>query len=147
LSFSCDVNILLYASDSASPVNERARAFLKDASAGGDLFCLGWPTLMSYVRIATHPGIFASPLTPAEALGNVASLAAQPRVRLLSEAEGFLDVYRSVTGDFPVRGNLVPDAHLAALLRQHGVRTLYTRDADFRKFALLDVRDPFAGTA
>jgi predicted nucleic acid-binding protein len=43
-----------------------------------------------------------------------------------------------------VRANLVPDAHLAAVLRQHGVRTLFTRDADFRKFDFLDVRDPFA---
>jgi predicted nucleic acid-binding protein len=43
-----------------------------------------------------------------------------------------------------VRGNLVPDAHLAALLKQHGVRTLYTRDGDFRKFPFLDVRDPLA---
>lgn len=45
----------------------------------------------------------------------------------------------------PVRGNLVPDAHLAALLRQNGGRALYTRDGDFRKFSFLDVRDPFAG--
>jgi predicted nucleic acid-binding protein len=65
-------------------------------------------------------------------------------VRLLGEEDGFLDVYREVTGSFPVRGNLVPDAHLSALLKQHGVRTLYTRDGDFRKFAFLDIRDPFA---
>jgi uncharacterized protein len=39
----------------------------------------------------------------------------------------------------------VPDAHLAALLRQHGVGTLYTRDADFRKFTFLELRDPFTG--
>jgi uncharacterized protein len=43
-----------------------------------------------------------------------------------------------------VRGNLVPDAHLAALLRQHGIRTLYTNDSDFRKFSFPDVQDPFA---
>ena len=49
-----------------------------------------------------------------------------------------------VTGGFPVRGNLVPDAHLAALLKQHGVRTLFSRDTDFRKFGFLDLRDPFA---
>lgn len=48
------------------------------------------------------------------------------------------------TGSLPVRANLVPDAHLAALLRQHGVKTLYTRDADFRKVPLLELRDPFA---
>jgi predicted nucleic acid-binding protein len=43
-----------------------------------------------------------------------------------------------------VRGNLVPDAHLAALLLQHGVKTLYTKDTDFRKFDFLNVRDPLA---
>jgi toxin-antitoxin system PIN domain toxin len=134
----------LYASDSTSPVHDRAQGFLKQASAGGDLFCLGWPTIMSYLRMATHPGIFKAPLTPPQALGNVGALAARPHVRLLAEEPGFLDVYRAVTGSFPVRGNLVPDAHLAALLQQHGVKTLYTRDADFRKFTFLDVRDPFA---
>jgi toxin-antitoxin system PIN domain toxin len=144
VSFSCDVNVLLYASDSTSPDHESAQAFLRQAAAGGDLFCLGWPTVMSYLRIATHTGIFKAPLSPKEAMANVEALVAQPRVRLLAEEEGFLEVYRTVTGDFPVRGNLVPDAHLAALLQQHGVETLYTRDADFRKFAFLDVKDPFA---
>jgi uncharacterized protein len=42
-----------------------------------------------------------------------------------------------------VRGNLVPDAHLAAILFQHGVRTLCSNDRDFRKFEWLEVRDPF----
>jgi hypothetical protein len=144
VSFSCDVNVLLYASDSSSPVHEPARSFLNQAVAGGDLLCLGWPTVMSYLRIATHPGIFSSPLTPAEALRNVETLVALPHVRSLAEEDGFLEVYREVTGSFPVRGNLVPDAHLASLLKQHGVRTLYTRDGDFRKFAFLEVRDPFA---
>jgi hypothetical protein len=143
VSFSCDVNVLLYASDAASPVHQAARRFLDEAAAGGDLMCIGWPTVMSYLRIATHPGIFSAPLSPAEALANVEALAGLAHVRLLAEEEGFLEVYREVTGGFPVRGNLVPDAHLAALLRQHGVRTLYTRDADFRKFAFLDLRDPF----
>ena len=144
MSFSCDVNVLLYASDSSSPVHEAARRFLKQVATGDDLVCLGWPTVMSYLRIATHSGIFSSPLSPAEALRNVDALVALPHVRLLAEENGFLEVYREVTGSFPVRGNLVPDAHLAALLKQHGVRTLYTRDGDFRKFPFLDVRDPFA---
>jgi uncharacterized protein len=144
VSFSCDVNVLLYASDSSSPVHEPARSFLKQAAAGDDLFCLVWPTVMSYLRIATHPGTFSAPLAPAEALRNVDALVGLPHVRLLAEEDGFLEIYREVTGTFPVRGNLVPDAHLVALLKQHGVRTLYTRDGDFRKFPFLDVRDPFA---
>jgi hypothetical protein len=93
--------------------------------------------------MSTHPRIFAAPLTPAVALGNIDALAVLPHVRILGEESGFLAVYRELTSTFPVRGNLVPDAHLAALLRQHGVRTLFTRDTDFRKFDFLDVRDPF----
>ena len=144
MSFSCDVIVLLYASDSASPVHLTARRFLETAAAGDDLFCLGWTTVMAYLRMATHPRIFGAPLTPAEALANIDGLAGLPHVRLLGEEEGFLDVCREVTAEFPVRGNLVPDAHLAAILKQHGVRTLFTRDSDFRKFAFLDLRDPFA---
>lgn len=99
--------------------------------------------LIALLRIATHPRIFAQPLSPDDALGNVESLLSLPRVRMLSEGEGFLEVYREVTARFPVRGNLVPDAQLAALLRQHGVRRLYTVDRDFRKFDFLEVADPF----
>lgn len=42
----------------------------------------------------------------------------------------------------PVRGNTVPDAHLAAILRQNGVTRLYTTDRDFRRFVFLRVIDP-----
>jgi predicted nucleic acid-binding protein len=75
--------------------------------------------------------------------GNVCALLALPHVRAVSELDGFADVYKHVSGDLVVRGNLVPDAHLAAILLQHGIRTLYSNDCDFRKFASLDVRDPF----
>jgi predicted nucleic acid-binding protein len=43
-----------------------------------------------------------------------------------------------------VEGNDVPDAHLAALMRQHGVRLIWTRDRDFRTFDWIEPRDPFA---
>ena len=143
MSYSVDVNVLLYASDASSPRQTAAMRFLQQRAADPDLFCIAWPTLMAYLRISTHPRIFAHPLAPAEALRNVESMLGLPRVRVLSEREGFLETYRAVTGLFPVRGNLVPDAHLASLLRQHGVPRLYTIDRDFRKFDFLDVVDPF----
>jgi toxin-antitoxin system PIN domain toxin len=135
--------VLLYASDEASPRHAAARRFLEERADDTDLFCLAWLTLMSYLRIATHPRVFARPLTPEEALSNVTGLLQLPRVRPLGEADGFLDVYREVAGRLPARGNVVPDVHLAAVLRQHGVRRLYTSDVDFRRFDFLDVRDPF----
>jgi len=145
VSYSVDVNVLVYASDESSPLHERASGFLNRCSADPEPLCLGWPTIMAYVRIVTHPRIFGHPLTPSRATRNVDSLLGLPQVRVLSEKDGFWDRYRRLTGTFTVRGNLVPDAHLAALLLQHDVRVLYTRDGDFKKFGDLEVRDPFSG--
>ena len=145
MSFAFDVNILLYASDTGSPYFERAKAFIEACIAERELFYLGWPTVMSYLRIATHAAVFGRPLSPDEAMTNIETLLSLPHARLLSEDEGFWDVYRATTAEAPTRGNLVPDAHLAALLRSHGVKTLYTHDRDFLKFPFLDVRDPLVG--
>lgn len=143
MSFAIDVNVLLYASDTSSPLNASAVQFVSDCARGGEVYCLAWTTLMGYLRMATHPAIFAKPLSQEEAQQNVDMLLASPHAQVLAEEDGFWPVYREVCAGLPVRGNLVPDAHLAALLRQHGVKTIYTHDRDFRKFDFLDVRDPF----
>jgi len=145
MSFAIDVNILLYASDTGSPYFERANSFIESCITQKEVFAMGWPTVMSYLRIATHPAVFDHPLSPDEAMANIETLLNLPHARFLSEDEGFWAVYRAMTSELPIRGNLVPDAHLAALLRYHGVKTLYTRDRDFLKFRFLDVRDPLAG--
>lgn len=147
MSYSLDVNVLLYASDTASPLHATAHEFVQSCMAGGGLFYIAWPTVMGYLRIATHPSIFNEPLTTQEAMTNMQALLDLPHCRYLAEEDGFWAAWREVIDDTPVRGNLVPDAHLAALLRSHGVRTLYTHDRDFRRFDLLDVRDPFADSS
>jgi toxin-antitoxin system PIN domain toxin len=144
MSYSPDANVLLYASDRSCERHEAARTFLDSCAAGPELLYLAWPTLMSYLRIATHPSIFAAPLSPQEAFDNVNALLSMPHIRAVSELDGFADAYEQVTAGLVVRGNLVPDAHLAAILLQHGIRTLYSGDRDFRKFPSLDVRDPFS---
>jgi toxin-antitoxin system PIN domain toxin len=143
MSYSVDVNVLLYASDKSSDRHDAAHRFLQSCASSPEVLCLTWPTLMSYLRIATHPRIFAAPLAPDEAVGNVKSLLALPHTRAVAEQEGFLDAYAHVIEGVAVRGNLVPDAHVVAILFQHGVRTLYSNDRDFRKFESLDVKNPF----
>lgn len=143
MSAAIDVNVLLYASDTASSFHRRGADFLVELAKGPDILYVAWSTMMSYLRISTHPGIFANPLQPDEAARNVEALLQLPHVRMLGEEEGFWELYRDVTRTVPARGNDVPDAHLATLLRQHGVATLYTNDRDFRKFDFLNVRDPF----
>ena len=142
VSFAIDVNLLLYASDAASPHHSEATRFLERCATGSETVCLTWPTVLGYLRIATHPSIFAQPLSPDEARHNVEALLELPHVRTLAEEDGFWDSYLRSTHGMSVRGNLVPDAHIAAILLQHGVRTLYTNDADFRRFDFLEVRNP-----
>ena len=144
MSFAVDANILLYASDAGSQFHQPARSFLHERAGGAELFCLGWPTLMGYLRIATHPRIFADPLAPATAVANVESLLSLPNVRALAEGERFWECYAEVTRGLIVRGNLTPDAHLVALLFEHGVPLLYSNDSDFKKFSAVRVRNPFA---
>ena len=142
MSFSIDANILLYASNTASPHHAAAHRFVIESAAGREIVYLAWPTAMAYLRIATHPRIFAAPLTHSEALANLRRLLDRPNVRMVSEKPDFLDLYAEVTGRVPVRGNLVPDAHLATILLQNGIRTLYTNDVDFRRFEFLSPRNP-----
>ena len=142
MSTTLDANLLVYAENEDDPVHERARELLERLIAGPDLVYLFWPTLLGYVRIVTHPRILERPIAPREALDNISDLVALPHVRSPGESEGFWHLYRATAGD-QVRGNQVPDAHLATLMRQHGVRVIYTRDRGFRRFEGIDVRDPF----
>ena len=142
MSYSVDVNLLLYASDTQSPQHGRAKAFLMERTEDPDLFCISWLTLMGYQRMATHPGIFDSPLSPQKAWANIQTLLSLPRVHVIGEESSFAGDYVSATRAFPVRGNLVPDAHLAVILQEHGVKRLYTADADFRKFDFLEIINP-----
>jgi uncharacterized protein len=147
MSFAIDVNVLLYASNVDAPQQAEAIRFLRDVAERKELIGIPYPVALGYLRIATHPRIFPHPLTPEEALSNLGSLAALPNVRFLSEREGFFEDYREMTASISARGNLVPDAHTATILRQHDIHVLYTADRDFRRFAFLDVRDPFTPAA
>ena len=144
MSFAIDVNILLYASDSNSPLQQKAADFLARTAAGREVFCLAWLTVMSYMRMATHPAIFERPLAHEDAARNIETLTGLPHARVIGEDEGFWNTYRGVTADVPTRGNLVPDAQLASILSGHGVMTICTHDRDFRKFSFLKVIDPLA---
>jgi uncharacterized protein len=144
MSLAVDTNVLLYASDRESRHWDTASRLLQEWSTRDELFYLCWPVIMGYLRIATHPTVFACPLEPKDAIRNVEMLLGLPHTRVLSEGPRFWKTYREITGDLPVRGNLVPDAHVAALLLEHGVREIVTNDADFRKFDFVRVVNPFS---
>ena len=142
MSYSIDANLLLYASNTGCAQHLAAKEFIRNRASDPDLCCLTWGSLFAYLRISTHPSIFRQPLSPDDSWSNLRSLMGLPRVRMIGQEDGFIDHYELVTHDIVVRGNLVPDAQLAAILHQHGVRRLYSADTDFRKFSFLDVVNP-----
>ena len=143
MSYAVDANLLLYASDQDSPLHQRAVALLDELARGPEIVHLFWPTILAYLRIATHPAVFARPLSEADARANVEALLALPHVQVSGESDGFWRRYAEVADDVSPTGNLVPDAHLVALMLENGVRTIWTRDRDYRKFRGITVRDPF----
>jgi toxin-antitoxin system PIN domain toxin len=144
MSVTLDANVLLYASDEASPFHERARTLLQELAAGPGIVHLFWPTVMAYLRLSTHPSVFGRPLPPQEALANIERLLQLPQVQSPGEQDRFWSVFEGAAEDADARGNLVPDAHLVALMIQNGVGAIWTHDRDYRRFTGVEVRDPFA---
>jgi len=143
LSETVDTNILVYATHTGSPFHARARALVDHLVAGPGLAYVFWPAVVGYLRIVTHPSILGAPLSGDEAMANIDGLLAPPHIRGAGEGSNFWPTFRSVAEDVRPRGNLVSDVHLAALMREHGVRTIWSHDRDFRKFGGIRVRDPF----
>lgn len=145
MSVTVDVNVLVHAVNEDAPEHGAARELMQELADGPGLLHLFWPTLMGFLRISTHPRIMPAPITAAEASGVVGSLLALPHVRTGSEGERFWPTYLGLaTPD--VRGNLVPDAHLVALMREHGVATIHTLDRGLRRFEGIEVRGIAAGS-
>lgn len=144
MSATVDANVLLYGVDTSSPFHDANRLLLERLVVGPELLYLFWPTLIAYLRIATHPAIFEAPLEPGLARDNVEDLVSRPNVRTPGEQPRFWPVLRQVMTGHVVRGNLVSDAHVVALMRQHDVDTIWTSDRDFRRFDRIRVLDPAA---
>jgi uncharacterized protein len=143
VSTTLDANVLLYASDAASPRNARALKIVQQVAAGPEIAYVFWPTIMAYLRIATHPAVFDRPLPAGAAIENIEALLSRPHIRAPGEAPEFWRRYRSVAADAKPAGNLVPDAHLVALMVENEVRAIWTHDRDYRRFKGIEVRDPF----
>ena len=142
MSVSIDANILVYADNLDDPVHDRARDLIDRLTVGPDLLYLFWPTIFAYLRISTNPRILRHPIAPSAAVRNIDGLLTLPHVVAPGERDGFWRTYLGSGGD-TVRGDAVPDTHLASLMRENGVRILYTRDSGFRRFDFIDARDPF----
>jgi uncharacterized protein len=145
--FVVDTNVLLYAADTSSEFHAPCRRLLETARAGAAPWFLTWGIGYEFLRVATHPRVFARPWSPAAAHGFLDALLRSPSARMLTPTDGHAAVLAACLTEVPeVRGNLVHDLHTAVLMREHGISRIVTRDRDFNRFPFLAVIDPMRTT-
>lgn len=138
-----DANLLLYAEDSSSEHHPAARAWWDAQLSGIEPVALCWPVLNAFIRIGTNARLHQQPLLLAEAIDRVQSWLEQPCVRLIQPGDQHWELFRQLLRDGKAAGNLVSDAHLAALAVEHNC-VLHSTDADFSRFRGLKWRNPIA---
>jgi uncharacterized protein len=138
-----DANILLYAVDSESVHHEQAATWLSEQLNGNHRVGLPWESLTAFVRIATHPRAAARPMTAADAWELVEDWLAVPTAWVPLPTEQHASVLGSLLTKYRLAGNLVPDAHMAALAIEHGL-TLCSADTDFARFSEIRWLNPVA---
>jgi toxin-antitoxin system PIN domain toxin len=138
-----DINILLYAYDSTSPRQERARAWWETTLQEPHTIGLPWATSIGFIRVITHRGIWARPLPPKDAIGIVRTWLDHPRVRIVTPGERHAEILFDLLLELGVAGNLTSDAHLAALAIEYQAELVST-DTDFARFPGLRWFNPLA---
>ncbi|MFT3838429.1 MAG: type II toxin-antitoxin system VapC family toxin [Myxococcaceae bacterium] len=136
-----DANLFVFAYNPSAPEHERAARWLEDAFWDDEPVATSWTTLLAFVRLTTSAKIFARPYTPKEATVLVDAWLTDAGLTIVEPTERHWSVLRELIDETGARGNLVSDVHLAALALEYGA-TLFTDDADFRRFKGLKVEMP-----
>jgi Predicted nucleic acid-binding protein, contains PIN domain len=137
-----DTNVLVYAEIVTSTHHRTARRLLVGLAEGQAPWAIPWPCVYEFLRVVTHPRVFTPPVPIELAMRDLAQILASPSLILLSETDRHAEVMNSVVDASAVTGNLIHDAHIAALCIEHGVSELVTGDRDFSRFPIR-VRNPF----
>ena len=136
-----DVNVLVYAFHEGTPDHERYREWLVAAVAADEPIGVADIVLSGFLRVATHPKVF-SPAAPINrALEFAAALRGQPTAVPIAPGPRHWSIFERLCRDAGVKGNLVPDAYLAALAIESGSEWI-TTDRDFSRFPGLRWRHP-----
>jgi toxin-antitoxin system PIN domain toxin len=136
-----DANVLLYSVNSDARHHERSRSWLDAALSGSDTVAFAWIVMLAFVRLTTTDGLFPLPLTTDEALDRVDSWLGAPPAVVLEPAPDHASVLRRLLRDSGTGGNLVNDAHLAALAIEHRC-SIVSFDNDFGRFSGVEWSEP-----
>ena len=128
-----DVNVLVHAYREDSPRHASARAWLEQLVRSDRAFAVSELVLSGFLRVVTHPGVFAPPTPLERALEFAEALRSQPNCVLVGPGERHWSIFARLCRAGDARGNLIPDAYLAALAVESGSE-LATTDRDFARF-------------
>ncbi len=117
-----DANILLYAANRSAPEHDRARDWLDSQLSGTARVGLPWPSLLAFVRLATNPLVVSQPASMAAAWAQVDEWLAADAAWVPSPGERHREELAQFCRASWMTSRLVPDAHLAALAIEHGLR-------------------------
>ena len=136
-----DVNVLVYAHREDAPHHAACRAWLEAVVNSDASYALSELVLSGFVRVATHPKVFVRPSSIAEALAFAGQLRERPNCVAVAPGPRHWDIFQGLCTHGGVKGNLVPDAYLAALAIEAGCEWV-TTDRDFSRFKDLRWRHP-----
>lgn len=136
-----DANILLYAADSRSPFHPRAASWLSDQLNGSRRVGFPWQSLVAFLRISTHPRASEDPLDPETAARFIEEWLEPDVAWIPQPGPGHTAILTDMLRSYHLRGNLISDAHLAALAVEHGL-TMCSADTAFARFTELRWSNP-----
>ncbi len=139
-----DVNVFVYARRRESPRHDEHRGWLEDRLVGPEALGVSELVLSAFLRIVTNHRIYREPTPPEDALDFCRVVLGAPAAVPVRPGPRHWPTFVGLCHATQARGNVVPDAYLAALALENGA-TLVTSDTGFARFAGLRIAFPLAG--
>jgi len=133
--------VLLYAVNAADRHHEAARSWLEHAFGESEAIGFTWPVVLAFLRVSTSDRVFPQPLSSEAAIGYVEGWLAQPASVVVEPTARHLTLLRGLLLGSGTAGNLVGDAHLAALSLELRA-SIVSFDRDFLRFGDVAVTVP-----
>jgi len=136
-----DANVLLHAVNERAREHAAARGWLEEALSSSEPVAFAWTVILAFLRLSTHPAVFPRPLAPGQAADVVEGWLHASAALPIEPTRRHLPLLRGLLESAGTAGNLVSDAHLAALALEHGA-TVVSFDRDFARFPGVTLRRP-----